>query len=586
MCGIIAFKSQEGLDVNSVIVDGLKRLEYRGYDSFGIAYPGKDGFNLIRKVGRIGDFSIEKTVSKIAMGHTRWATHGGVTVENAHPHLSNNNKIAVLHNGIIENYQELKDTLIEKGYFFRSETDTETVPNLIQEFMKEGNDFTEACRLAFNSIEGCFAIVAECNDTLVGARNGSPMVFGIDEKKENYFIGSDVTAFLEFTNKAVFLDDGDMVVLEKKPRFLRYSDGKEIKKEISVIDWSPEQASKGEYEHFMMKEIDEQKFTIRNAIAQEKGLIENVSKEINSASGIFFIGAGTSYHACIFASYVFSHVAKKHVNYVLASEFPNFEEFINEKTLVIAVSQSGETIDVLEAVKSARKRKAKVIGIVNVMGSTLTRLSDYTIMMNAGPEICVLSTKSYTSELAIIALLSYSAAGKAEEGKNLISKAAALVPEIIRENRESLHKLSEKLKEKRDIFLIGRNSFYPTALEGALKIKEVSYIHAEGFAGGELKHGTIALIEKGTPAIIFSDKGTRKQIISNAMEISARGGFIIGIDSVESKVFDYFIKIPDAGFVSPILSIIPIQILSYYLALLRNCDPDKPRNLAKSVTVK
>jgi len=594
MCGIIAFKSLNGLDVNEVIVKGLKRLEYRGYDSFGFAYPSGSKVEIMKKVGKIGDFSLEPVIANIAIGHTRWATHGKVSEANAHPHLSKNNKVVVVHNGIIENFQELKDFLIKNGYAFRSETDTEVIPQYMQFFMDSRKDFAEACRLTFNKIEGSFAVVAINNHELVGARNGSPLVLGFDEKNNNYFLASDVPAFLEFTNKVIYIDDGEMVVLKEnsspktspKAEFFDYAAGSPVKKQIVEIKWNIEQAEKGDYEHFMMKEIDEQKFTIKAAVQQDKNLIQKITNEINNAFGVFFIGAGTSYHACLAASYLFSHIAKRHINVVLASEFPNYEEFLTEKTLVFAVSQSGETADLLEAVKSAKRKGAKIVSIANVMGSTLTRLSDYNIMMNAGPEICVLSTKSYTSQLAIITMLAYSCAGKLEDGKQIISKAAKFVPEIIDNNKKNLKELAIKLKDKHDIFLIGRNSDFPTALEGALKIKEVSYIHAEGFAGGELKHGTIALIEEGTPAIIISDSRTRKQTLSNAMEIKARGGFIIGVDSENNEIFDYFIKVPEAGAANSILMIIPIQIMAYYLAVLRNCDPDKPRNLAKSVTVK
>ncbi len=612
MCGIIGFKSTETKSVNDIIIKGLKRLEYRGYDSFGLSWfdDKTHGFRVIKKVGKIGDFNLDSEIfSKVGFGHTRWATHGKVSEENAHPHFSNNKRIGVVHNGIIENFQEIKSFLEKQGFVFYSETDTEVIPNLIEYFIKQGLDFVSACKKTFNKLEGSFAIVVIYQESdeevvMVGARDGSPLVLGVSDDlntSRTYYFGSDIPAFLEHTNKVVFLDDGEMVVLKEIrkgedktdkdkvriiPEFINYKKDKVVDKEVKIIDWSIEQAEKGDYEHFMMKEIDEQKFTIKAAIKQDPELINNVINLMKESVGIFFVGAGTSYHACKAASYVFSHIAKKHVNVVLASEFPNYEDFIIDKTLVVAVSQSGETADVLEAVKTAKKKGARVVAIVNVVGSTLTRLADYSIMMNAGPEICVLSTKSYTSQLAIIIMLAFALSGKTSDGKELIEKVAALVPDIIDENKEKLKELASMLKDKHDIFLIGRNSDYATALEGALKIKEVSYIHAEGFAGGELKHGTIALIEQGTPVIAFVSEHIKQLTLSNAMEVKSRGAFVIGVAQENNEVFDYFIKIPELGIGNLILMIIPIQILAYYLAVFRNLDPDKPRNLAKSVTVK
>jgi glucosamine--fructose-6-phosphate aminotransferase (isomerizing) len=585
VCGIIAFKSKDKVSVNDYLVEGLKKLEYRGYDSFGMAYKS-NSVDIIKRVGKIGEFCFDKgIVSEQGIAHTRWATHGGVNEINAHPHYSKNKKIVVVHNGIIENYQEIKNFLLNEGYEFISETDTEVIPHLIEYFMNSGNNFLNATKLALKEIEGSFAVVIMHENEMIGARNGSPLVIGL--KDRNYFMASDIPAFLKHTNKVIFLEDGEMAYIDKNNNieFYKYESGEIIQKNTKEVNYGVGEAEKGSYPHFMLKEIEEQKYTIKRAIQQDKELIRKVVEEIKNAKGVFFVGAGTSYHACFAASYLFSHIAKMHVNVVLASEFPNYEDFINEKTLVIALSQSGETADVLEAVKSAKRKNAKVISIVNVVGSSLTRLSDYNIMMNAGPEICVLSTKSYTSQLAIIILLAYKIIGKEKVAKETIGKVSNIVPKII-ENREKIFKIAEKLKDKKDIFLIGRNSEYPTALEGALKIKEVSYIHAEGFAGGELKHGTIALIEKGTPVIVFCSEKTKKQIISNAMEVKARGAYVIGIGKEDNEVFDDFLSVDDIKNANNILMIIPIQVLAYKLAVLRGLDPDKPRNLAKSVTVK
>jgi len=363
--------------------------------------------------------------------------------------------------------------------------------------------------------------------------------------------------------------------------------GETIERPIHSVDWDIEQAKKGDFDHFMMKEITEQVDTIKAAANQDKESLFEVSDAIKRAKGVFFVACGSSYHACLTASYLFSKVAKMHINVVLGSEFSNYEHFLTPDSLVIAVSQSGETIDVLDAVKTAKKRGSKVMSIVNVMGSSLHRESEKALMLNAGPEICVLSTKTYTAQLTVLSLLVYTVAGKYEEGKKNLEYLWNTIYNLTAANtRKYIRKLAEELQDKEHIFTIGRGLQFPTAMEAALKIKEVSYIHAEGFSGGELKHGTIALIEEGTPCIVFSSKDNEKEILSNAMEIKARGGYIIGINSHNNEVFDFFIKVPDVGELNPITQIIPIQVLSYQLAILRECDPDKPRNLAKSVTVK
>ncbi len=587
MCGIIGAVTES----NSIpaVLEGLKRLEYRGYDSFGFGFRQGNKLKVIKRVGKIGEFN-EKidSNSPICIGHSRWATHGRVTEANAHPHLSNNGKIAVVHNGIVENFQELKESLVYGGFKFNSETDTEVIANMIQFYMdKEKMDLVGATIETLGRIKGSYAVVIMHSDLdgLIGARKGSPLVVGVGNRE--YFIASDIPAFLPYTKRVIYLDEGEIAVIGKE--FVKVFDlkkNREVKKEIDEIGWDMEQALKGSYEHFMLKEIVEQKETIGKAIHQNSELIEGITGMIKRAKGVFFVGCGTSYHACVSSSYIFSHVAKMHVNVVLASEFRNYEEFLTKETLVVAVSQSGETADLLDAVRTAKKKGSKVVAIVNVMGSTLMRTADKTIMMNSGPEICVLSTKSYTAQLAILLLLAYSVAGKLDEGKKIINETIEKIPELIDENLNKLKVVAKELKDKRDFFLIGRDLAYPSALEGALKIKEVSYIHAEAFAGGELKHGTIALIEENTPVIAFVTSPSRGLILSNVVEVKSRGAFIIGIDSKENDLYDLCIKVPSLGNADPIGMIIPIQILAYYLALERDCDPDKPRNLAKSVTVK
>jgi len=595
MCGIVGYKGKK--KASNILLECIKILEYRGYDSVGIATLANNQFQIKKDIGKIDEvhnrLNFLTLHGNLGVAHTRWSTHGGVTQINAHPHLSQDKKVAVVHNGIVENYQELKHELEKHGIKFISQTDTEVFPHYISYQMKQGKSFKDAVHETLLKVEGSYAIVAvNISGEMIVARNGSPLVLGIG--KDEIFAASDVPAFLEYTNKVVYLDDEEYAVLDlnnvtdsgKNYEVYNVNTTKKIKKEIKTITWTLEQAKKGNYPHFMLKEISEQKETIKKAIEQDYALIEKVTAAIKNAHGVFFVGCGTSYHACVSASYIFAHVAKRHVNVVLASEFRNHENFLKKETLVVAVSQSGETADLLDAVKTAKAHGCKTIAIVNVMGSTLTRICDTSVMMNSGPEICVLSTKSYTSQLALLLFFAYSSAGKLEEGKKIILEACKHVDKVIDDTLEKLKPLAEKLHKNHDFFLIGRDLAYPSALEGALKIKEVSYIHAEGFAGAELKHGTIALIEKGVPCIVLATNSTRPLILSNAMEIKARGGFIIGVDSKENEVYDFHVNVPSASDADPILMILPIQILAYYLALAKKLDPDKPRNLAKSVTVK
>lgn len=592
MCGIIGYKGED--KAISVVLEGLKNLEYRGYDSWGIACRSNPEIVLVKEVGKIGEVTEAEIKSKldkgkpltVGLGHTRWATHGGVTQKNAHPHKSENQQIAVVHNGIIENFEEIKEKLKSTGINFDSETDTEVIPQLIQHYISQGKDFEQAFVETLKKLKGNYAIVAisQESDKILFGKIGSPLVIG---KKENeYFIASDIPAFLKHTNQVIYLDDGEYGSIGDNLQVYKLEDNSQVEKEVNKVDWNIEQAQKGEYPHFMIKEIMEQEESIKRSLEQDNSHLEKVIQMMKEAKGIFLVGCGTSYHSCISASYNFSHIAKSHVNVVLASEFRNYEEFLTDKTLMIAVSQSGETADLIDAVKVAKNKGVKVISLVNVMGSTLKRMSDESILMNAGPEICVCSTKNYTSQLAILLLLAYGLADRLEEGKQIIQNAANNVKKTIDNNLEKIKELAKNLKDHKDLFLIGRDLAYPSALEGALKIKEVSYIHAEGFAGGELKHGTMALIEENTPVITIATPETEQLINSNAIEIKSRGGNIIGIGSKKHEVYNTFIEVPDVRQANPLLMIIPIQLLSYYLAIERGCDPDKPRNLAKSVTVR
>ena len=588
MCGILGYIGKE--NASQIVLEGLKKLEYRGYDSAGIASISNNKLRLKKGAGKLEQVfpsldSIKELKGRIAIGHTRWATHGKVSKENAHPLISNNGKIAVVHNGIIESFQELKKYLERKGFKFYSETDTEVIPNLIEYNMKKGNDFITAFKDMLDSLKGSYAIIAIHEDYpfLLAARKESPLVIGVGEGE--WFISSDISSFLDRTKKVIYLFDGDFIVLNEGIKI--FNKGVEVKRKVDSVEWDPEQAKKGVFKHFMLKEIMEQADVIKKAISQEEDIILEVANSIRDARGIYFVGCGTAYHAALEGSYIFSKVAKTHVNVCYAHEFPNFIHFINDKSLIIAVSQSGETADTLSAIRAAKSKGAKVISIVNVMGSTLARESDTALLQRAGPEICVLSTKSYTSQLAIITLIAYALAGRLEEGKAKLKELVRYILYLTSKNtQDHIKKIAKELYKAKNIFVLGRGIQYPTALEAALKIKEVSYIHAEGFAGGELKHGVIALIEEGTPCIILTSKATEQEILSNAAELKARGAKLIGIGPRNNRLFDHFIKVREAEEANSICQIIPIQILAYQLALLRGLDPDKPRNLAKSVTVK
>jgi len=593
MCGIFAYKGEKK-NAPELVVNGLKKLEYRGYDSWGVAYKLANTVKVYKEIGKIGEFNIQESNEKIdfsaectlAMGHSRWATHGGVTKENAHPHYSENQEIAIVHNGIIENYVELKKTLITKGYKFRSETDTEVIAYLIQDYKDLG--FKESVKKAISMLEGRYAIVVmnANNNILIAARRGSPIIIG--KGQNEYFIASDIPAFLEYTREVIYLDDNEMIVIENDARFINLETNQEVEKRIVKIDWDAQSAEKGEFPHFMIKEITEQKDTIARAINQDPKKIMEIAEAIKKAYGTYFVGCGTAGKVCLEASYHFAKIAKRHVNFTFGSEFPSLQDFITDKSLVVAVSQSGETADTLDAIEVAKQKGAKILSIINVEGSSMDRISDYTIYIKAGPEKAVASTKATTAQMAILTLLAYACAGKLNEGKRLLVETASRINDMLNPRyEEHIKKLAQHIKDWESMYVIGKGQNYPMALEAAIKLQEVSYIHAEGFAGGELKHGPIALISEGTPCIVLvANDETKKEILSNAIEIKSRGGYIIGIAPENDDVFDYWIKVPESGDASPIVNIIPVQILAYQLAILRKNNPDMPRNLAKSVTVK
>lgn len=587
MCGIFGYVGKQDKAAD-IVLEGLKLLEYRGYDSWGIAVKKDKNLEVDKRVGKIGDVEINLPMSNLGIGHTRWATHGGVTTENAHPHLDCKKEIAVIHNGIVENFSEIKEELIEKGHIFLSETDTEVVPHLIEESLKtEG--FASAVRDAFNKLKGMNAIVVAYapSQEIVAAKTGSPMVVGIGENE--LFVASDAAGIVKHTRNVIFLEDNQMVILGKKLKLLQLPDGNEIQPNIQKLDWEFEEADKGNYDSFLMKEINEQPRVIENIALNYDSEVKIFADLIQKAFGTFMLGCGTASYAALSGTYLFSKIAKKHVNFSIGSEFNYLEDYLTNKSLVVAISQSGETIDVVGPVEKARKKGATIAAVVNVLGSTLFRQADHKLILGAGVEKAVIGTKSFIAMVSVLLLTAYTLAGKQKEGKEILLKTAKNVKHIVQEDfMKKIEQIADELKEKEHIYIIGRGLSYATALEATLKIKETSYIHAEGFAGGELKHGVIALIEKGTPCIVFAPNDeTYDDIISNAQEIRARGGFIIGIGPKENKVFDRFLQTDDVKEATLMPQVVISQLLAYYLAKLRGIsDPDKPRNLAKSVTVK
>jgi len=587
MCGIFGYVGKQNKAAD-IVLEGLKLLEYRGYDSWGTAV--KLGKKLVyeKHVGKIGDAKVNLPQSSLGIGHTRWATHGGVTEKNAHPHLDCTKSIAVVHNGIVENFQELKVELIKKGHKFVSETDTEVIPHLIEENLKH-EGFSSSVRDAFNVLNGLNAVVVAnaVSKEIVAAKTGSPLVVGIADKK--LLVASDASAIVKHTGKVIFLEDNQMVILGDKLKLIRLPDGKEIKSIVNTINWKFEEGQKGKFRHFLLKEINDQPRVIENIALNYTTEVNSLAKLIKNAFGTFMLGCGTASYSALAGTYIFSKIAKRHVNFTIGSEFNYLEDYLTDKSLVIAISQSGETIDVVDPVANAKKRGSKIAAIVNVLGSTLYRQADFKILLGAGQEKAVIGTKSFIAMVAILILTAYSLAKKQAQGRKLLVRAAKNVREIIGEKLEKiLQQTADELKSKEHIYIIGRGLSYATALEATLKIKETACIHAEGFAGGELKHGVIALIEKGTPCIVFAPADeTYDDIISNAQEIKARGGFIIGIGSKNNNVFDRFLETEDVGDATIIPQVVISQLLAYYLALKRGIkDPDKPRNLAKSVTVR
>ena len=593
MCGIFGFSGNRK-DVAQIVLQGLKDLEYRGYDSWGVVVDSQGHLNLEKQVGKIGHHTLHLPHAGIGMGHTRWATHGGVTQKNAHPHLDCSGDIALIHNGIVENYEEIKKSLKGKHTFI-SETDSEVVVHLIEELYQE-MPFAEAVRQAFLRLEGLNVIIALEAKTgaMAAAKKGSPLVLG--EGSDGVYFASDASAILPYTKRLVFVEDGWLTVIEVKDQDTGKVKWQIIEAESNavqtvepqLIEWEVGQAQLGQFEHFMLKEIYEQPKVLRHLAEHAAEKVDHLASLVKPSYGAFMIGCGTASYAALSGTYLFSRIVRRHVNFVAGSEFFYQEQYLTPKSLVMAISQSGETMDIVESVQLAKKHKSKVVAITNGLGSTLYRMADAKVLLDAGVEKAVCSTKAFTAMVAMVLLLAYRLEDNLGHAQDLIERAADDIEEMLKPERlKQIKKVADYIKDYEHLFVIGRGLSYAASLEAALKIKEVSYIHAEGFAGGELKHGVIALIEKGTPCLVFAPEDeTEAAILSNAMELKARGGYIIGVGPTQQSVYDAWIPAANVGDASIITNVVPAQLLGYYLALAKGFDPDKPRNLAKSVTVK
>ena len=588
MCGIFAYLGPKK-NAGDIVLEGLKSLEYRGYDSWGVVIKKTDDTLFVKKkVGKIGDAKLPKLTSSIGIGHTRWATHGGVVEKNAHPHTDCKKELFVVHNGIVENFEEIKNDLISKGHIFKSETDTEVVAHLLEEKkLPSWSDRPKMVNKVFKLLAGLNAIIIFLPKTqeFFAIKNSSPLVFGYNDKTKEYYLSSDYAGILQHTNKLYYLEDNELISINSTGFQLFDNTGRLKNIEFTKFTVNKESLALGSYPHYMLKEISEQPKVLLNIVNTYNQTIQDLAQIIKKAYGTYLIGCGTAYYACLAGTYLFSKIAKRHTNASIGSEFSYLEDFLTPKSLILALSQSGETIDIIAPLKKVQEKKSKIVAITNVLGSTLYRLADYKILLGAGPEKCVLATKSFTAKIAILHLLAHALNGGYEKGAKQIIKSVNEVEKIIK--NKQIPKLAEKLKNEQHIFILGRGISYPTALESALKMKEGSYIHAEAFAGGELKHGVIALIEKGTPVLVYNPQDeTYADTLSSSYEIKARGAYVIGISDKKSSAYDEFIQVGNCNEATVIPNVVIAQLLGYYLTLARGHDPDKPRNLAKSVTVK
>ena len=590
MCGIVGFV-RSGAAAPEVL-KLLKKLEYRGYDSAGIATIDGDKLWIKKGVGKLDEvqkmYHIDELPGKVGIGHVRWATHGGVTVANSHPHSDCKHKIAVAHNGIIENYQALRSRLGDK-HTFTSETDTEVVPHLIEEYMEKGDSLEEAVIKTVKQIDGSYAMLVIATaepGKIVAVRKNSPLVIGTTENGN--FVASDALCFLDQTQNVAFLEDGEGAVITENSISFFDSEGQPKEKGFTNVDWQWDEVNKLGYEHYMIKEIYEEPQAIRQALVQDKNVIRGIAMDILRSRQVILTASGSSRYAALVGRYLFSKMAGKLCEVVLGSEFGYFSDSIDKNTLVIAISQSGETADVIQGVKEAKKRGATILSLVNTQGSSLARISDKVLYLNCGPEIAVAATKSFASQLTLFYMLSFAMVNLLDEVIKTLESISTRIEGILKYNGKELPKLAEQTKNSSDFYFIARGINYAIANEGALKLKEVSYIHAEGMSAGELKHGTLSLIKEGTPVVaICPHDYTFTETLSNIYEAKARGAFIIGVSDSPNLLFDFWVGIIDVDEIFyPLVAVVPLQLLAYHLAIARGLDPDQPRNLAKSVTVK
>ena len=594
MCGIVGCVLKEK-KAAPILLDSISKLEYRGYDSVGIATAVDRKINLKKDAGKIKEvdkkLDLKDMEGSFGIAHVRWATHGDPNKTNSHPHLNMDRTIAVVHNGIIENSAEIKEELIGEGYKFKSETDTEVIPHLLDKYMKTGLDLENALRKVLDVIHGSYAIAAICVDEpgrVVATRKDSPLIVGIG--KDEYFVASDYPAILKYFMDIVFPEQGEIVVLNPDGVTVKDEYDNVINKEVTTINWSPEMAEKGGYDHFMIKEINEQDTAIQNTLTQKENVREIVDELKDDINRVVFVACGTSYHASLIGKYLIEPLAGIPTEVLLASEFKYSARTLDEKTLVIFISQSGETADTLKALDIANET-SKTLAIVNVVGSSMTRRAQYVIQTQAGPEIGVAATKTYVSQLTAIYLFAGLLAGD-EELLSKLEKVPDYINEILKDS-DVIKQLSVKYRYAKDFFYLGRGYAYPTALEGALKLKEITYIHGEGYAAGELKHGPLALIDKGIPVVVLLPPGENlEKTMSNLEEVRARGADVLAIGARKDKeqfthAKDIFLINDDVDeIIAPLVYIVPLQLLSYYVAISKEgVDPDKPKNLAKCVTV-
>jgi len=584
MCSIIGYRGKNS--AAPILVNGLQRMEYRGYDSVGIATKSKNQILLRKGIGKVVEVNnavqLDELPGNIGIGHTRWATHGKVTKKNAHPHSSNSGKIAIVHNGIIENFEELKSSLQKKGFNFHSETDTEVIANLIQLNFDETPDIKQAIIKTVAQLKGHYSFVVIFEDgTIVGARFHEPLIVGVG--KNSYYLSSDVLGFIEKTDDAIYLDNEDFVILNDTGLHIFDFDGTSVKYQVTKVSKEFADVYKGDFAHYTLKEISEQPDTILRAV--DNNQIEEFVDNIKQAKNLYITGSGTSYNAAEITKYLMSKFAKIKINTLISSELPFSPNEIEPNSTLITISQSGESADVLEAVKIAKESNAKILSIVNLLNSSLSQQSSLAIGLNCGPEIGVAATKSFTSQLSIL----YKITDQLCNGciNPDWEKVSSAISQIL-SNNSKIKEIAKSLKDVSDIYVLGRGIHLPIAKEAALKLKELTYIHAEGIPAGELKHGPLALMDSNVYVIIINpNDSTYNDTLNSANQIKARGAKIIGISDKKSNVYDYWIDIPSIDeALYPLIEIIPIQLLSYYSALEKKTDPDYPRNLAKSVTVK